>query len=32
MAARRDTKGMFAAKLEEMTETQPLSKVRVSDL
>ena len=32
MAARRDTKGMFAAELEEMMETIPLSKVRVADL
>lgn len=32
MAARRDTKGMFAAELEEMMETLPLSRVRVADL
>lgn len=32
MAARRDTKGMFAAELEEMMETLPLSQVRVADL
>ena len=32
MAARRDTKGMFAAEVEEMMETLPLSRVRVADL